>query len=32
VHGGILMGLSYALFEERVLDQHTGRMVNPGAS
>jgi len=29
VHGGILMGLSYALFEERVLDQFTGRMVNP---
>lgn len=28
VHGGILMGLSYALFEERILDQHTGRMVN----
>ncbi len=29
VHGGILMGLSYALLEERILDQHTGRMVNP---
>ena len=29
VHGGVLMGLSYALFEERILDQHTGRMVNP---
>ncbi len=29
VHGGILMGLSYALFEERILDQATGRMVNP---
>ncbi len=29
VHGGILMGLSYALFEERILDRHTGRMVNP---
>ena len=29
VHGGILMGLSYALFEERILDQQTGRMVNP---
>jgi xanthine dehydrogenase YagR molybdenum-binding subunit len=29
VQGGVLMGLSYALFEERVLDQHTGRMVNP---
>src|SRR5208283_49418 len=29
VYGGILMGLSYALFEERILDRHTGRMVNP---
>jgi len=29
VHGGILMGLSYALFEERVIDQNSGRMVNP---
>ncbi len=29
VHGGILMGLSYALYEDRILDQHTGRMVNP---
>ncbi len=29
VQGGVLMGLSYALFEERILDQHTGRMVNP---
>ena len=28
VHGGVLMGLSFALFEERILDQHTGRMVN----
>jgi xanthine dehydrogenase YagR molybdenum-binding subunit len=28
IHGGILMGLSYALYEERILDQHTGRMVN----
>jgi xanthine dehydrogenase YagR molybdenum-binding subunit len=28
VHGGIIMGLSYALLEERILDQHTGRMVN----
>ena len=24
IHGGILMGLSYALFEERVVDQGTG--------
>ncbi len=29
VHGGILMGVSYALYEERILDEHTGRMVNP---
>ncbi len=29
VHGGVLMGLSYALFEHRILDQFTGRMVNP---
>lgn len=29
VQGGVLMGLSYALFEERILDRHTGRMVNP---
>ncbi len=29
VHGSVLMGLSYALFEDRILDRHTGRMVNP---
>jgi xanthine dehydrogenase YagR molybdenum-binding subunit len=29
VHGGVLMGLSYALFEDRILDRPTGRMVNP---
>jgi xanthine dehydrogenase YagR molybdenum-binding subunit len=29
VHGGVLMGVSYALFENRILDRHTGRMVNP---
>ena len=29
VQGGVLMGMSYALFEERILDQPTGRMVNP---
>ena len=29
VQGGVLMGLSYALFEERILDKPTGRMVNP---
>ncbi|MDR3451961.1 MAG: xanthine dehydrogenase family protein molybdopterin-binding subunit [Rhodoferax sp.] len=28
VQGGVLMGLSYALFEDRILDRHTGRMVN----
>jgi xanthine dehydrogenase YagR molybdenum-binding subunit len=28
VQGGVLMGLSYALFEDRTLDQRTGRMVN----
>jgi xanthine dehydrogenase YagR molybdenum-binding subunit len=29
VHGGILMGLSYALYEKRVMDRHTGHMLNP---
>jgi xanthine dehydrogenase YagR molybdenum-binding subunit len=29
VQGGVLMGLSYALFEERILDRHTGHMLNP---
>lgn len=29
VHGGILQGISYALFEERILDRHTGHMLNP---
>jgi xanthine dehydrogenase YagR molybdenum-binding subunit len=29
VQGGVLMGVSYALFENRIIDQHTGRMVNP---
>lgn len=28
VHGGILMGLSYALFEDRIIDRHTGYMLN----
>ena len=28
VHGGVLMGVSYALFEERILDPETGRMLN----
>jgi xanthine dehydrogenase YagR molybdenum-binding subunit len=29
VHGGVLMGMSYALFEDRILDLAVGRMVNP---
>lgn len=29
VQGGVLMGLSYALFEDRIIDRRTGRMVNP---
>jgi len=29
IQGGVLMGMSYALFEDRLLDQLTGRMVNP---
>jgi xanthine dehydrogenase YagR molybdenum-binding subunit len=29
IQGGVLMGISYALYENRILDQHTGRMVNP---
>jgi len=29
VQGGVLMGLSYALYEDRILDPETGRMVNP---
>lgn len=29
VQGGVLMGISYALLEERIIDQATGRMVNP---
>jgi xanthine dehydrogenase YagR molybdenum-binding subunit len=28
VHGGVIMGLSYALLERRLLDAETGRMVN----
>jgi len=28
IQGGVLMGLSYALYEERILDAHSGRMVN----
>lgn len=29
VAGGVIMGLNYALFEERIVDRHTGRQVNP---
>lgn len=29
VAGGVIMGLNYALFEERILDRTTGRQVNP---
>ena len=29
VYGGIIMGLSFALFENRILDRHTAQMVNP---
>src|SRR5206468_8616028 len=27
-HGTLIMGISYALFEEKVMDQATGRMLN----
>jgi xanthine dehydrogenase YagR molybdenum-binding subunit len=29
VCGGVIMGMNYALFEERIMDRHTGRQVNP---
>jgi xanthine dehydrogenase YagR molybdenum-binding subunit len=29
VAGGVIMGVNYALFEERVMDRATGRQVNP---
>ncbi len=29
VAGGVIMGLNPALFEERIMDQQTGRLVNP---
>jgi xanthine dehydrogenase YagR molybdenum-binding subunit len=29
VAGGVIMGLHYCLFEDRILDRHTGRQVNP---
>jgi len=28
IHGGILMGISFALYEDRILDRNTGHMVN----
>jgi xanthine dehydrogenase YagR molybdenum-binding subunit len=28
VQGGVLQGISYALFEDRILDRHTGYMLN----
>ena len=28
VQGGVLMGISYALLEQRVIDQHTGHVMN----
>jgi xanthine dehydrogenase YagR molybdenum-binding subunit len=27
--GGVIMGVNYALFEDRIMDRHTGRQVNP---
>jgi xanthine dehydrogenase YagR molybdenum-binding subunit len=29
VAGGVIMGVNYALLEERIMDRHTGRQVNP---
>lgn len=29
INGGILMGLGYALYEERIMDRHTGVVLNP---
>jgi xanthine dehydrogenase YagR molybdenum-binding subunit len=29
INGGVLQGISYALFENRLMDRHTGLMVNP---
>ncbi|GIW78827.1 MAG: dehydrogenase [Gemmatales bacterium] len=29
VAGGVIMGVNYALFEERIMDRQTGRQVNP---
>ncbi len=29
VNGGIILGIGYALYEERVMDEHTGVILNP---
>jgi xanthine dehydrogenase YagR molybdenum-binding subunit len=29
INGGVLQGISYALYENRILDRNTGLMVNP---
>ena len=29
ISGGVIQGISYTLFEDRILNQRTGRMVNP---
>ncbi|MCA1593906.1 MAG: xanthine dehydrogenase family protein molybdopterin-binding subunit [Acidobacteria bacterium] len=29
INGGVLQGISYALYENRILDRNTGKMVNP---
>jgi xanthine dehydrogenase YagR molybdenum-binding subunit len=29
INGGVLQGISYALYEDRILDRNTGKMVNP---
>jgi len=29
IQGGVLMGISYALLEQRIIDRHTGHVMNP---
>jgi xanthine dehydrogenase YagR molybdenum-binding subunit len=29
IHGAVIMGISTALYEERIMDEQTGRMLNP---
>ncbi|MFQ5720350.1 MAG: xanthine dehydrogenase family protein molybdopterin-binding subunit, partial [Acidobacteriota bacterium] len=29
IHGAMIMGITYSLFEEKIMDQTTGRMLNP---